>query len=144
MSLRVFECVSILCIWTFDITATMTTFQDKGFGGIKTETQLYVSASIIAFISFTFFVYGVRILYHLSIIEKIAIMQRSLTDQANSESYSRHHQSVASEMSQVMPILPGARQRPSWRIYKVLIFTETISLATIVGQVRAFFHAIAV
>lgn len=134
-----FEYITILAIWAFDTVATMTTFQSKGFGGITTPVQLYISAGLLSSISLTFIFYGVRILYHLSVIERINLAQRSLrtANQTKSARFINDYGEVSdSSDSQMTPVLSMSMKKPSWRIYKVLIFTQSFALATIVGQVR--------
>lgn len=139
LQLRMFEYITILAIWTFDTVATMTTFQSKGFGGITTPVQLYISAGLLTSISLTFIFYGIRILYHLSVIEKINLAQRSLrtANPTKSARFINDYSEVSdSSDSQMTPVLSTSLRKPSWRIYKVLIFTQSFSLATIIGQAR--------
>lgn len=136
--LRMFEYITIFAIWTFDTVATMSTFQSKGFGGIRTSVQLYTQAGLLTSISLTFVFYGIRILYHLSVIEKIDLAQRSLraANMTKSTPFIDDYSDISdSGNSQMIPVLSTAMKKPSWRIYKVLIFTQSFALATVIGQV---------
>lgn len=130
LKLRLFQYFTIASVWGFDIAATMSEFQSKGFGGISSSTQLFVSASLIAFISTTFMLYGLEILRRLNAIERMALAARhSLTGDGI----------MCKEDSETVVMPPDNRsmvQKPSWRICKVLILTESISIVTMAGQVR--------
>lgn len=129
LRLRLFQYFTIASVWGFDIAATMSEFQKKGFGGISNSTQLFVSASLIAFISTTFLLYGLEILRRLNVIDRMAMARRSLNGDGI----------LCKEDSETVVMPPDNRsmvQKPSWRICKVLILTETISIVTMAGQVR--------
>lgn len=124
---KVFQYATIASVWGFDIAATMTQFQSKGFGGIAGSTQLFVSASLIATISTMFLVYGLEILRRLNETERLALAQHDLTEDGIP------YQDSAVIMASNTPS-PAVR-KPRWRIYKVLILAESLSIVTIFGQV---------
>lgn len=129
LSLRFKLCkrIPIAFIWSFDLFATMTNFRDKGFGGISRVAQLYVSAAYIGVVSSLFMFYGIKILQRLNSISRFAATQP--VSRENASVYSMDIQDI-DEIEE-----PAKNTKPSMRIYKVLIVTETISLVTIISQV---------
>lgn len=123
--------IPIAFIWSFDLFATMTNFRDKGFGGISRVAQLYVSAAYIGVVSSMFMFYGIKILQRLNSISRFAATQP--VSRENASVYSMDIQDIDEIVE------PTKKSKPSMRIYKVLIVTETISLVTIVSQVCASF-----
>lgn len=113
----------IAALWGFDIAATMSEFQNKGFGGIPSSTQLFVSATIIACISTAFLYFGVRILCRLSEAAKVELA-RYIRPRFSSEPFA-----ILADDRLYAP-------KPSSRVYKVLILTESVSIIAIAGQVR--------
>lgn len=130
--LKLFQGGAIAFIWGFDLVATMTTFASKGFGGISPPVQLYVSAAMLAVVSTLFLVYGIQILRRLHMIDKMVLARRSITAAYPTSKSFDYKDSDAAIMAEV-PV--KKINKPTWRIYKVLILVETLALASIVGQV---------
>lgn len=123
--LRLFQYATITSVWGFDIAATMTQFQSKGFSGIAGSTQLFVSASLIAFISTTFLLYGLRILRRLKAMEKLELPM------AGEEVPYQDSETIMMSVNN----RPAAVHKPTMRIYKVMFLAEFISIVTMSGQV---------
>lgn len=125
--LNLFQYVAIASVWGFDIAATMTEFQSKGFGGISDSTHLFVSASLIALISTTFLLYGLEILKRINAAEEMALPQHYLTEDGIPYQDST---AMMSASNRSVPV-----RKPAFRVYKVLILAESLSVVTITGQV---------
>lgn len=131
--LKLFQGGAIAFIWGFDLIATMSTFASKGFGGVGSPVQLYVSAAMLVVISLLFLIYGIQILRRLHMIDKMVLVRRSI---AAAYPTSKSFDYKDSDAAVIMAEVPVKKiTKPTWRIYKVLILVETIALASIVGQV---------
>ncbi|RLN68233.1 hypothetical protein BBJ28_00015718 [Nothophytophthora sp. Chile5] len=139
--LKCLENSTIAFVWAFYTVYDMSLFAFKGFQPLVWNyVQLAVSAGVLAIISSTFLIYGLRVLARLQEYERQLKLRMPSTD----SEYMVSNHSYDMDMSDDEDGIPVAHERRfaprrpkqghTTKIKKILFVAETVSLVVIAGQ----------
>ncbi|KAG7398413.1 hypothetical protein PHYBOEH_011214 [Phytophthora boehmeriae] len=141
--LKCLEYSTILFVWVFYIAYDMSLFLFKGFIPLPLNyLQLGVSIAVLALISLTFLVYGLRVLARLYQYERQLMLRAPSTDSYSGRSNhsfalsmndSEGHTPIAEELPRYAARRP--KQGHTTKIMKILFVVETVSIAVLALQI---------
>uniref|UniRef100_K3WSL8 THH1/TOM1/TOM3 domain-containing protein n=1 Tax=Globisporangium ultimum (strain ATCC 200006 / CBS 805.95 / DAOM BR144) TaxID=431595 RepID=K3WSL8_GLOUD len=134
-SVVVCERAAICLIWAFYMACDISSISKKGFGGVRSTIQLYVSAGFLCAVSTGFTIYGIRVIRRLESIDTVTmnnprvLFDSRMIDTCRSIDYNSEESQAVLEEVKRRPL------RPADRIRKVLFVTESMSLLCVASQV---------